>query len=666
MVSNKVAAGRMRRVCRAGLLWVCLLGLAVSCRSGQQGQALVPGTPAYRYDRLYQEARSAQQEQRYEAAIRLFRQCLAWPEGPADSLEALDYQASVTGTLQQLMNTYQSAGRPDAGAACFDSLLAAPPVVVKDYFYADLLSVAGYALSRTERMQEAERCTDRALATPLWNPTPNRLFRTYAYAAAVFFPNPDRQEQVIELAEKGMSVARWSENVTGVQYISSMLGTLYKRTGRMEESITMLEQSLQMSHECKDRLGEVNACYALTDLLLYWGLVNQANVIASRGIRIIDDIERHEDSVNPMVFGCMFLMKGRVMEQLDLQDSALYYWTKSEVYTSRLPYNSGMADVDVQLGRKLCQMAAEDSVQMGVRHLERVIAEGTLQNKATAYYHLARLYLGRGQEVRGEACLDSMYNLLHRSPAPVYIKGAYAFGLTYYLKKDWKEGIYRYAGNLIAEQQFTKDEQKITDALVRMHVNVRETRLQLLEEQLHNRTLVFTIISLVVLLGGIIVVIVVINQRSISHTRQRLAESKLEGLMNDHRMALQMLEEQYRYSSHIQQQLDQVLNDRRQRSELQASSLAQAVAEGGMEHFYVRFDMLYPLFRSNLKRRLGTVGRREEFFCMLILMGQNGEQIADLMAVAPRSVNMMRYRLRKKLWLAPEDSFEDTIKALAE
>ena len=108
MMSNKVAAGRMRRVCRAGLLWVCLLGLAVSCRSGQQGQALVPGTPAYRYDRLYQEARGAQQEQRYEAAIRLFRQCLAWPEGPADSLEALDYQASVTGTLQQLMNTYMS------------------------------------------------------------------------------------------------------------------------------------------------------------------------------------------------------------------------------------------------------------------------------------------------------------------------------------------------------------------------------------------------------------------------------------------------------------------------------------------------------------------------------------------------------------------------------
>jgi hypothetical protein len=55
----------------------------------------------------------------------------------------------------------------------------------------------GYALSRTEMMKDAEETMLKALTLPLYSPTPERYFRDYAYAAAVFYSNPKYQKEVM-------------------------------------------------------------------------------------------------------------------------------------------------------------------------------------------------------------------------------------------------------------------------------------------------------------------------------------------------------------------------------------------------------------------------------------------------------------------------------------
>lgn len=174
-----------------------------SCSSGTKQDCVstngtVPSVETLR--KQYAYARSLQGEKKYDEAIQAFKICLnveAKEQSPCDSIQPI-----VTEAMMQLMNTYQSMGKPDECADYLDSLRRYSSTFIRQYCLRDLYSITAYALSRTDRMNQAEQLVDSALALPLYKPTPERLFRDYAYAAAVCFSNPGRQEEVIAWSRK--------------------------------------------------------------------------------------------------------------------------------------------------------------------------------------------------------------------------------------------------------------------------------------------------------------------------------------------------------------------------------------------------------------------------------------------------------------------------------
>ncbi len=136
---------------------------------------------------LFKEARTLQREGRHDEAIEAFKGCLLQPVQEKEfSAEQI---ARYSDVLVQLMNTFQSKGEPEACISTLQGLYKISPILqnvcLRDYY-----SVLGYALSRTERMNEAEEMMLKAFATPLHSATPERYFRDYAYAAAVFYSDP--------------------------------------------------------------------------------------------------------------------------------------------------------------------------------------------------------------------------------------------------------------------------------------------------------------------------------------------------------------------------------------------------------------------------------------------------------------------------------------------
>ena len=138
-------------------------------------------------EELYRQARTLQREGNHDEAIAAFRDYLAQP---VDEAGLTDQQLFLyTEALVQLMNTYQSKGEPEVCVSALQEVFATSPTLqgqcLRDYY-----SVMGYALSRTERTKEAEETMIKALTLPLHHATPERYFRDYAYAAAVFYSNP--------------------------------------------------------------------------------------------------------------------------------------------------------------------------------------------------------------------------------------------------------------------------------------------------------------------------------------------------------------------------------------------------------------------------------------------------------------------------------------------
>ncbi len=602
----------------------------------------------------YTHARTLQRSRQYDEAIEAFKACLSFDSEQHSVRDSL--QPIVIEAMLQLMNTYQSKGAPETCVEYLSSLQDSSTVLIRECCRRDLYSLLAYSLSRTERTEEGEKMMEETLTLPLYHSTPERLFRDYAYAAAVFFSNPDKQEQVINWCRLAMAQAELCKNTSGVQWLTSLLGTLYKRTGRLEEAIDLFQKSVDEAQKKGDLLGESNACNSLTELYLYWNILDYANIYASQAI--LKNAERGGE--NPMVTAQSFLLKGKVMQKMEHPDSAVYYWQKAEDCCRELPYNSGQVDVDGLTGALMVERCTGDSLLLGMERLQRVTRQATPTNRARACYQLALGHFKQHREREAEAMLDSMYHLLHSFDAPVRIGIDYGIVLNHYINKHDAPNIERYTLDLVEECKFIHDEDthsRMYETIVKFRTEKKEQELRMVQmeldnNRLHIRLYLFAFIGITALL-----LVVFFYKRRLYRIKRQLMEQRLSALLDD-------LQNMRRQSSNMEQQLSELLTDKNERKEMEAIT-PQLLYEKGEPKFRQRFEQLYPVFLPALREKIPNIGRKEELHCMLIVLGQDSYQIEQIMGISHRSVNMARYRLRKKLGLEKDSSLNDLIKALA-
>lgn len=639
-------------LCFCGMLWIASSFLSCSGRVRQTEMELFGDSAAVLCQAKYVEARNYQRSQEYDKAIATFKSCFSFDserESVCDDLVPI-----MSDALLQLMNTYQSKGDPEGCIAYFRTLPDSSEFI-QQYCMRDYYSIFGYALSRTERMEEAEDMIEKALAIPLFNSTPKRLFRDYAYAAAVFYSNPERQEHVEEWCKQAMEQAKLSEDVSGVQWVTSLLGSLYKRMGMLGESIDLLLESVDEAKERDDLLGELNAYNALTSLYLYWNIPDYANFYASMALQKEEELEKE----NPMIAALTYIMKGQAVQQLGIADSALYYFRKADEYCHSLPYNSGKVDIDFLTGSYMVEHCTGDSLRLGIKALQRVAAEATPANQAKAYHGLALGYLKRGENRLAEVMLDSLYHVLRKSDPPIYIKLNYEPILGHYLdKRDWVN-LKNYVDFMFAEHKadVSNDvDTKRIRAIVRFQTEQKERQLLFTRMELENNRLRFFVYFLISVMVVISLLVIFFYRLRIYKARKRLADERLSVLMDN-------LERSRQHSDRVEQQLSELLTDAKGRKDIEAITPG-LLHEKGESKFRQRFEQLYPSFVPTLREKVPSIGRREELLCMLIVLGQDNQQIADLMNIAPRSVHMARHRLRQKMELPKEEALEEIVKAM--
>ena len=600
---------------------------------------------------LFKEAKGLQREGKYDEAIAGFKGILT-QSTVAETLtdEQLFY---YTEALVQLMNSFQSKGEVEACIATLHEVYNASPLLqnecLRDYY-----AVLGYALSRTESMSKAEDTMLRVFTLPLYRATPERYFRDYAYAAAVFYSNPNYQKEVIGWCREALIQAELSENASGAQWVEAMLGSIYKRNGNLNEALELLHKCRTEAQQKGDSLSELNSLHALTDLFLYWDIPEYANICATEAVRL----ERSITAKNPMVSAQTYINKGRALQQLEEIDSVPHYTEQARRLCEALPYNSGMVDVNLLYGSYLTNKGG-DSLHIGIQELQRVVQEGTAVNRARAYHQLAQTYLKAKDTERAEAMLDSLHTLLTQSDSPMHIGVDYEPIMNYYLSTHNQQKIEQYVGLLLLEQQALKEKRlrfNLVESIVQMQTEQKDQKLKMVQLELTNQRLWFSISMAVAVLVIAIVAIVLLLYRR---------RSKIELKRVNERFA-ELSEELTKSNSEkekITQGIKEFLKDNDNRQEIETIT-PFILKESGETKFRQCFELLYPLFLPRLREKVPSVTRREELLSMLIVLKQNNREIADLLAIAPRSVLMLRHRFRQKIGMNTEYSLEYFIEEL--
>ena len=592
----------------------------------------------------YHEARALQREGKFNEAIVAYKNYLSKPYDNNDGLPV------YTNALMQLMNTYQSKGDPDSCITALKEVFNASKILQKQCLR-DFYSVMGYALSRTENMKEAEETMLKALAIPLYEATPERYFRDYAYAASVFYSNPKYQEEVINWCHEALQQASLCKNSSGRQWVTAMLGSAYKRNGKLDKALELFQQSKEEAQERNDVLGQLNSLDKMTDLFLYWDIPEYANLYASEAIQL----EKSLTLKNPMVSAQVYINKGSTMHKLGFTDSIPYYVEKARILCDSLPYNSGMVDVNLLNGIYLTEKDGS-SLESGIGELELVTAQGTTTNRARAYHQLAQIYLKHKNFSLAETMLDSLYTLLNQGNFPIIIHIDYKPILNHYLKKRDLANVDRYLELMYQHELALKGKQanlNLVDAIVDLQTGkkVQELKIiQLRQTNLHLLLLICIVISAITIS---FITLLFVNQKKKHKIKIRNADEKLAALV-------QKLNQSNDEKEMIAQEVNEFLRSRENRQELKTLT-PYILKEEGESKFRQCFELLYPLFLHRLREKAPSVTRREELLSMLIALKQDNRKIAELMAIAPRSVLMLRHRFRQKLGMTTENSLENFI-----
>ena len=608
---------------------------------------LLCGT-SFAHESLYRGARALQREGKHDEAIVAFKNYLSQPleeETLTDQQLTLHIEALV-----QLMNTYQSKGEPEACITALQEVFKASPILPKQGLR-DYYSVLGYALSRTEKMKEAEETMLKALTLPLYHATPERYFRDYAYAAAVFYSNPNYQNEVVNWCQEALQQAEQCKNTSGKQWVTAMLSSFYKRNGQFNSALDLFQQSIDEAQARQDDLGVLNSLHTLIDLFLYWDIPEYANQYATEAIQV----ERNSATKNPMVSAQTYINKGRALLRLGERDSVTTYLGQARALCQALPYNSGMVDVDLLRGKLLTEKGG-DSLQEGIQALQQVTRQGTDVNRARAYHQLAQTYLRDDKGALAESMLDSMYALLSLSGSPTYIKLDYQPILSHYLKSKKQDKVEQYVRLMLQEQQAFKEKElkyNLVESIVDLQTEQKRQELRIMQLKQANQRLwllIYTALSMSLIVG---IIAYLFRQKRQHKALMKQANAKLTSLMQE-------LNQSNTEREKREQEIREFLSEKDKRQELETLTPTLLQTDGELK-FRQCFELLYPLFLPRLRERVPAVTHREELLSMLIVLKQDNKRMAELMAIAPRSVLMLRHRFRQKIGIHTEYSLENFI-----
>ena len=609
-------------------------------------------SPCCANDALFKEARTLQRDGNYDEAINAYKSFLTRPIENGSMTE--EQLAIYTDALVQLMNTFQSKGEPEACISALQEVFESSPALqnecLRDYY-----SVLGYALSRTENMDLAEETILKALTLPLHRATPERYFRDYAYAAAVFYSNHDYQQEVINWCQEALAQAQSCRNTSGQQWVMSMLGSLYKRNGNLNGALELFQQSIEESRAREDNLGVLNSLSSLVDIFLYWNIPEYANMYASEAVAV----EKCLTQKNPMVSAQTYINKGRALYQLGDIDSISFYLSQARELCEKLPYNSGMVDVDLLSGTCKTENGG-DSLIAGIGELQQVTTKGTAANRAKAYHQLAHTYLKGGQVKEAEIMLDSLQIILNHNDLPLQILHLnYEPILDLYIKTGNQTKVEQYVGMMLQEQKAFKERSlnyNLVESIVNLQTGNRLQELKIIQLRQANQRLWMLICIIISAITLAVVVILLVRQRQKLVKRIKDTDYQLASLVEKFNRAIDEKES-------IAQQVKEFLTDKDNRQELETLT-PYVLKESGETKFRQHFELLYPLFLPCLREKVPSVSRREELLSMLIVLKQDNKNIAELLAIAPRSVLMLRHRFRQKIGMATDLSLEDFIEEI--
>ncbi len=340
----------------------------------------------------------------------------------------------------------------------------------------------------------------------------------------------------------------------------------------------------------------------------------------------------------------------------------------------KLEYNANIARVYFNMG--LLEFKREDYPE-AISHFKSSLEVwktiGSPYNEATSLYYMAQAYEKEGDFANALSYVDASLAIGDQLGDPEIL------GKVYLTKANILEGLKNYDGALayfkmnkaISDSIFTLNRTKATEELKTIYeTEKKEQQIVLLEQEAKVSNLQK------LLLGGGLGLSVLVFGFGFYGIRQKLKRNKAEKAKLDAELAFKK-KELTTHALHLAKK-----NEVLEGLKLQAEELKKEEAstkgyqqlirtinfdlqdDTNWKNFSHYFEQVHKDFNKNVKARFPEITSNELRLLALMKMNLSSKEIANILNISQEGIKKARYRLRKKLNIATEDSLQDLVLSL--
>lgn len=573
-----------------------------------------------------------------------------------DSTQYAQVAPIVYDALDQIADIHDDINDKEPILEWLLQLRSHPTALIQNCAMCDLNSTIVSLYYQQGEMKKAAQYMDAAMSDSMYFANPERRFRDNVRCAQIYMPvdeTPDRVIACLEAAEQ------WGSQCSNVprqmSFVRSFLGTLYNWQGNIERAFEVFNDNLAQSLEECDTIGQIYAYNALSNIYSFWQLYDDANQNSQEAVLLV---QKGDFSERPSMVSDTYMLKAKALMEI-CPDSVPVFISLAENVNSGIPYEMGPEDIDFLAGEWAYKYKGDydEAIKRFTRYAENVPPI----KRHSAYFWLARIQFDTGHPVQGERMLDSLshYSRLVEG-IPTASRDALEYCLGHYAALGNGEKTMLYANALVRSDFYERDKvmkKQFASAIIDFRLrHAREAiNLATLEAEVSRSHLItgiwlaLTVVALVFIVGSYFY-----RRLQIRHQEELHKNELLQSELND----------QIQLTNSARKGLEVVKNDIETRSTIEHLYPIQ-LKEKGEAWFTNRFHLLYPGFEHNLNKLGISIGKREQVMCMLFILGQNSAEVASTLAIARTSVNVARYRLRKKLRLDNHTSLDDYLVSIA-
>ncbi|MCT4615578.1 MAG: tetratricopeptide repeat protein [Marinifilaceae bacterium] len=622
----------------------------------------------------YMVGRTYQKQHKYSIAINEYSKLWDLFVLKSDSIKLTNHVINYLKEIsKQISYSYFYSADCQKGIEYFKNIINRDIQSVNDQLKRAIYSNISFLYSQGNDMNLSQFYLLKALEISEKSKNPNDMYQDYAYLGSNYYNLSDYNNAIIYF-EKALGIAKEQNSSRKIAWILNNLSSSYLVMGKIKNALDIKYESMDMFSKNKDSLGLGYVHTSLAENFIRWRNYKSARFHINKALKIYKKLDSKQNILASYKIICRVDVSEQKYDSLEYHNKflnkSLIDKTHKVLAAEHLYFNG------------ILEFYKYNNPAQTIKYFERCIEISDSINKPIVYIalnnELSKVYFSRKQYSKAIqyarkswSLTDKVRSIKDKKDIAVQLTKCYEAlnmqdSVVKYLKVQNKlnEEIFN-LDNILA--MYEKERLSNLDDINKENKNLIKKNIffsRMLNSSIYSFILILTLLTI----GGIILSKLRKKRFLLSIKQNEREKINIITKAEENELKLKLeITELERTKTDLCESLNKikqnVVSDD-EKLELHCIKNKKIITRDAWDDFMINFNKVYPEFFYKLRNKYPDLSPNEEKILALIKLNLKTKEMVNIMCISTNSLNMARYRLRKKMSLEKNDKLEEIVSDL--